>query len=89
MSVPWDHPSSETSMGKTISEKILSLHSGREAKASDLVLAEVDRLMGHEWNTPLTIQALKDMGAEKIFDPKGAVFVVDYASAFLYDPDSD
>jgi 3-isopropylmalate/(R)-2-methylmalate dehydratase large subunit len=66
-------------MGKTISEKILSLHSGKEVKASDLVLANVDLLMGHDWNTPLTIQVLKEMGVERIFDPRKAVFVVDHA----------
>ncbi|MDP2969366.1 MAG: 3-isopropylmalate dehydratase large subunit [Deltaproteobacteria bacterium] len=66
-------------MGKTISEKILTLHSAKEAKASDLVLAEVDLLMGHDWNTPLTIQVLKEMGVENIFDPKKAIFVVDHA----------
>lgn len=66
-------------MGKTISEKILSLHSGKEVKASDLVLANVDLLMGHDWNTPLTIQVLKEIEVERIFDPKRAVFVVDHA----------
>lgn len=66
-------------MEKTISEKILSLHSGKEVKASDLALAKVDLLMGHDWNTPLTIQVLKEMGVERIFDPKKAVFVIDHA----------
>jgi 3-isopropylmalate/(R)-2-methylmalate dehydratase large subunit len=66
-------------MGKTIAEKILGLHSGRDARASDLIVAQVDLLMGHDWNTPLTIQVLKEMGVQKIFDPKKTVFVVDHA----------
>jgi 3-isopropylmalate/(R)-2-methylmalate dehydratase large subunit len=66
-------------MGKTIAEKILGLHSGQDARASDLIVAQVDLLMGHDWNTPLTIQVLKEMGVPKIFDPKKTVFVVDHA----------
>ena len=66
-------------MGKTIAEKILALHSGREVSASEIVLAQVDLLMGHDWNSHLTIQVLKDMGVEKVFDPGKAVLVLDHA----------
>ena len=65
--------------GKTIAEKILALHSGREVSASEIVLAQVDLLMGHDWNTHLTIQVLKDMGVEKVFDPGKVVLVLDHA----------
>lgn len=41
--------------------KILSLHSGKEVRASDLVLTNVGLLIGHVWNTPFTIQGLKEI----------------------------
>ena len=65
-------------MGKTIAEKILSLHSGKEAKVSDIVLANVDLLMGHDWNATLTVEVLKEMGVSKVFDPKKVILVVDH-----------
>lgn len=65
-------------MGKTIAEKILSLHSGKEVRASEIVLANVDLLMGHDWNAVLTFEILKEMGAEKVFDPQKVIFVVDH-----------
>jgi 3-isopropylmalate/(R)-2-methylmalate dehydratase large subunit len=66
-------------MGKTIAEKILSSHSDRDARAKDVVLADVDLLMGHDWNTPLTIDVLRQMGVEKISAPERTVFVIDHA----------
>lgn len=65
-------------MGKTIAEKILSLHSGKEAQASDIVLGKVDLLMGHDWNATLTVEVLKEMGVEKVFDAKKVILVVDH-----------
>lgn len=65
-------------MGKTIAEKILSAHSDKEVRESDMALAKVDLLMGHDWNAALTIQVLKEMGSEKVFDPQKIIFVVDH-----------
>ena len=65
-------------MGKTIAEKIFTVHSGKDARASDIVLANVDLLMGHDWNAVLTIQVLKEIGIEKVFDPKKVLFVIDH-----------
>jgi 3-isopropylmalate/(R)-2-methylmalate dehydratase large subunit len=65
-------------MGKTIAEKIISSHADREVRESDIALAKIDLLMGHDWNAALTIQVLKEMGAEKVFDPQKVIFVVDH-----------
>ncbi len=65
-------------MGKTIAEKILSFHSGRNARASDMVLSKVDLLMGHDWNATLTVEVLKEMGVERVFDPAKVIFVMDH-----------
>lgn len=65
-------------MGRTIAEKIISSHSDKEVHESDIALAKVDLLMGHDWNAALTIQVLKEMSSEKVFDPQKIIFVVDH-----------
>ncbi|MBN2250522.1 MAG: 3-isopropylmalate dehydratase large subunit, partial [Candidatus Altiarchaeota archaeon] len=65
-------------MGKTISEKILSWHSGRDAYAGDIVVAGVDYAMGQDGTTPLAINAFKDMGAKGVFDGERIAFVIDH-----------
>lgn len=65
-------------MGKTIAEKILCLHSGKEVRASDIVLGKVDLLMGHDWNAVLTVEVLREMGVGKVFDAKKVILVVDH-----------
>ena len=46
-------------MGQTIIEKILSSHSGQEARAGDIVVAELDYVMGQDGTAPLAIRALR------------------------------
>jgi len=65
-------------VGKTITGKILSSHSGKKVCESDIALAGVYLLMGHDWNAPLTIQVMKNMGAEKVFDPRKILLVMDH-----------
>ncbi|KUK84319.1 MAG: 3-isopropylmalate dehydratase large subunit, partial [Desulfofundulus kuznetsovii] len=49
-------------MGQTIIEKILSSHSNSQVYANDLVVAEVDFIMGQDGTSPLTIKAFQEMG---------------------------
>ena len=65
-------------MGQTIIEKILSSHSNSQVFANDLVVAEVDYIMGQDGTSPLTIKAFQEMGGEKIFDPGKVIFVIDH-----------
>lgn len=65
-------------MGKTIAEKIFSAHS-RDARAGDLVVADIDLAMAHDNHTPTIIQQIAEMGKE-IFDPDKIVFVNDHFS---------
>ena len=65
-------------MGQTIIEKILSSHSNSQVYANDLVVAEVDYIMGQDGTSPLTIKAFQEMGGEKIFDPAKVIFVIDH-----------
>jgi 3-isopropylmalate/(R)-2-methylmalate dehydratase large subunit len=66
--------------GKTIAEKIFSAHSGTDARAGDIVVAEVDFVMGQDGTSPLAIRALENMGVEKVFDPKKVAVVMDHSS---------
>lgn len=66
--------------GKTIAEKILSAHSGTDATAGDIVVADVDFVMGQDGTTPLAIRALEEMGVHKVFDPDRVAVVMDHSS---------
>lgn len=67
-------------MGKTISEKIMSSHSGKDAYAGEIVVADVDYAMGQDGTTPLAIKAFSDMNAKEVFDGEKIVFVIDHNS---------
>ena len=56
--------------GKTIAEKIFSAHSGTDAHAGDIVVADVDFVMGQDGTSPLAIKALERMGVDEVFDPE-------------------
>ena len=66
--------------GKTIAEKIFSAHSGTDAHAGDIVVADVDFVMGQDGTTPLAIRALENMGVEAVFDPAKVAVVMDHSS---------
>ena len=66
--------------GKTIAEKILSAHAGMDARAGDIVVADVDFVMGQDGTSPLAIRAFERMGAEGLFDPKKVALVIDHSS---------
>jgi len=67
-------------MGKTISEKILSEHSGEDAYSGDIVIAEIDFAMSQDGTTPLAIRAFNEMKAKKVWDPKKIAFVIDHSA---------
>ncbi len=67
-------------MGKTIAEKILSNKSGRDVYAKDIVVADLDFVMGQDGTSPLAILAFKDMLGEKVFDPKRVAMIIDHSS---------
>lgn len=67
-------------MGKTVSEKIMSNHSGAEAKSGDIVIAEIDAMMGQDGTTPLAIEAFYEMGAERVACPEKIKLIIDHSS---------
>ncbi|NTW28667.1 MAG: 3-isopropylmalate dehydratase large subunit [Coriobacteriia bacterium] len=66
--------------GKTIAEKIFSAHSGTDAYAGDIVVADVDFVMGQDGTSPLAIKALERMGVDRVFDPAKVALVIDHSS---------
>jgi 3-isopropylmalate/(R)-2-methylmalate dehydratase large subunit len=66
--------------GKTIAEKIFSAHSGTDAQAGDIVVADVDFVMGQDGTSPLAIKAIERMGVDKVFDPDKVALVMDHSS---------
>ncbi|MDO8963362.1 MAG: 3-isopropylmalate dehydratase large subunit [Coriobacteriia bacterium] len=66
--------------GKTIAEKIFSAHSGTDARAGDIVVADVDFVMGQDGTSPLAIKALERMGVTQVFDPAKVALVMDHSS---------
>lgn len=69
-----------TISGKTIAEKIFSAHSGTDARQGDIVIAEVDFVMGQDGTSPLAIRALENMGVDQVFDPAKVALVMDHSS---------
>ncbi|RLI88086.1 MAG: 3-isopropylmalate dehydratase large subunit, partial [Archaeoglobales archaeon] len=51
-------------MGKTIAEKIFSRAAGKDVKAGDYVLADIDRAMVHDITAPLAIKAFREIAGE-------------------------
>jgi 3-isopropylmalate/(R)-2-methylmalate dehydratase large subunit len=66
--------------GKTIAEKIFSAHSGTDARAGDIVVADVDFVMGQDGTSPLAIKALERMGVHELFDPEKVAVVIDHSA---------
>lgn len=67
-------------MGKTIIEKILSSHSGADARAGEIVIADVDYIMGQDGTSPLAIRAFEEINAAGLFDNRKVAFVIDHSS---------
>ncbi len=66
------------SRGKTISEKILSAKSGRDASAGNVVVCRVDHIVGTDGSTPMAIDYFERMGGERVADPERIVFALDH-----------
>jgi len=67
-------------MGKTLAEKILSFKSHREAKAGDVVIADVDLAFVQDTTGPLTIRQFRESGFEALVKPQQAVVFLDHAA---------
>ena len=67
-------------MGQTLAEKIISEHAGKNVKAGELVIANVDVTAVQDGTGPLTVQEFKKLGKEKLFNPERTILFIDHAS---------
>ena len=68
------------SVGKTLAEKILSLKSHGEAKAGEVVIADVDLVFVQDTTGPLTVRQFKESGFEALAKPQQAIIFLDHAA---------
>lgn len=67
-------------MGRTVIEKIISKHCGRDVTAGDFVVAEVDLAMSHDTTGPIAVEAFRKYGRDRVWDPSKVLFVLDHAT---------
>ena len=67
-------------MGKTIAEKILSKHSGKDAHAGDIVIADIDFCMGQDGTSGVAIDVFGKLGIPKVFDPSKIAIIIDHSA---------
>lgn len=67
-------------MGKTISEKIIGEHAGKEVSAGDIVVAKVDVCLLQNGTGPLAVRELKKLGIERLANPERTVLFIDHAA---------
>jgi 3-isopropylmalate/(R)-2-methylmalate dehydratase large subunit len=67
-------------LDKTISEKIISEHAGKELKAGDIAVVDVDVVMSQDGTGPLAVSQIKKMGFSSIKKPEKSIFFIDHAA---------
>jgi 3-isopropylmalate/(R)-2-methylmalate dehydratase large subunit len=67
-------------VGKTLAEKILSLKSGCDARAGDIVIARVDLAFAQDTTGPLTVRQFQAGKFERLADPEKTALFFDHAA---------
>ena len=67
-------------MGKTLSEKILSENSGCDARAGDIIIANVDLAFLQDGTGPLALSQLSQSGIDGVAKPERVILFLDHAS---------
>ncbi|MCX9014663.1 MAG: homoaconitase large subunit [Candidatus Methanoperedens sp.] len=62
----------------TISEKILTRSCGKEARADDFVIADVDYAMAHDGTSVLAVKSFREMGVKKVWNPEKIIIPFDH-----------
>ncbi len=66
-------------MSMTMTQKILAHHAGLESvSAGDLVLVNVDRVLGNDITSPVAIREYEKIGAEGVYDKEKVTMVMDH-----------
>ena len=67
-------------MGKTIAEKILSSHSGKDLKAGDVAVCNVDFCFGQDGTSSIIIDSFRKLGSKKLFDKSKFYMIIDHSA---------
>ena len=67
-------------MGKTLAEKILSVKSHSDARAGEVVIADVDLAFVQDTTGPLTIREFKECGFQVLAKPGQTIVFLDHAA---------
>ncbi len=67
-------------MAKTIAEKILSNHAGKDLKANDIAICNVDFCFGQDGTSSLIIDNFKRLGIRDVFDKSKFTMFIDHSS---------
>ena len=66
-------------MAMTMTQKILAAHAGLDSvKAGDLILADLDLVLGNDVTTPVAIREFNKLGKDKVFDRSKVTMVMDH-----------
>jgi len=67
-------------LGSTIAEKILSLKSGKQVRAGDIVVAQVDLVFMQDSTGPLAVRQFQAAGFERVADNLKVALFLDHAA---------
>ncbi len=67
-------------MGKTLAEKIISDHTGKEVAAKDIAVVDVDVVMAQDGTGPLAVSQMEKMGITKVKKPSSSILFIDHAA---------
>ncbi len=67
-------------MSQTLTEKIISQHTGRHVQPGELAIVPVDAVMASDTTAPFAIKAFQEMGANRLWRPDKVILVIDHAS---------
>ncbi|MFH1790976.1 MAG: 3-isopropylmalate dehydratase large subunit [Candidatus Omnitrophota bacterium] len=67
-------------MGRTIAEKIISRHAGRDVKANEIAIVSVDFCFGQDGTSSLIIDSFGKLGQKNVFDNARFAMVIDHSS---------
>ena len=67
-------------MERTLAEKILSEHAGKEVRAGEIVVIKVDLVYTQNGTGPLAVRKIQEMSFEKVYHPQRTIFFLDHAA---------
>jgi 3-isopropylmalate/(R)-2-methylmalate dehydratase large subunit len=70
---------------KTLAEKILSTHCGRDVYAGEIAFCNIDFMVAHDANGPMAVKTFKEMGGKKVCDPNKIAVIFDHACPAPYE----